>query len=138
MQNNNRPRVLIIDDEIDMRFYLMALVKSLDFEPILAKDGNQGLDELKKIKPSIIVLDIMMPQKGGSRVYQELVTHPDFKQIPIIFFSGVDKKAFLHHIKMLNVNLNQKIPDPQYFVAKNADPEYLKDIIKKCVQHNAL
>ena len=133
-----RHKILIMDDEIQMRFYLMSLVKSLGFDPVLAKDGVQGLDTLTRIKPAAIILDIMMPKKGGTIVYQELVTHPEFKTIPIIFFSGVDRKAFFHHIKMLNINLEHNIPEPAIFVAKDADSEYLKAIIKKCVLGNGL
>ncbi|NOX32853.1 MAG: response regulator transcription factor [Deltaproteobacteria bacterium] len=127
------PKVLIIEDEMQMRFYLMTLVKSLGFDPILAKDGVQGLDTLKHIRPDTIILDIMMPEKGGAKVYQELARNPLFKSIPVVFFSGVDRKAFSHYIKMLNLNLEHDIPDPGIYIAKNADPEYLKEAIKTCV-----
>jgi CheY-like chemotaxis protein len=132
------PRVLIIEDEIHMRFYLMTLVKSLGFDPVLAKDGVQGLGKLKDVSPSVIVLDIMMPQKGGAIVYQELLKHPEYCKIPIVFFSGVDRKAFFHYIKMLNVNLENNIPEPLIYIAKDADPEYLKEVIKRCVSGNIL
>jgi len=127
------PKVLILDDEMQMRFYLMTLVKSIGFEPILAKDGAEGLDILNHIRPAALILDIMMPKKGGGLVYQELAARPDFKDIPIIFFSGVDRAAFFHYIKMLNVTLEQPVPIPAIYVAKDADPEYLKEVIKTCV-----
>lgn len=130
------PKILIIDDEIHMRFYLMTLVKTLGYKPILTNDGVQGLDKLKNIKPAAIILDIMMPKKGGAIVYQELVTHPEFNKIPIVFFSGVDRKAFMHYIKMLNINLENHLPEPGIYVAKDADPEYLKEVIKKAVEGN--
>lgn len=129
----NRPKVLIIDDEIQMRFYLKTLVESLGFEPVLAKDGNQGLDALIGDLPCVIILDIMMPGKGGARFYQEFLKHPEYERIPVVFFSGVDRKAFFHYIKMLNLNDETDIPEPEYYVAKDADPAYLKDIIKQCV-----
>ena len=135
-KKKDRPKILIIDDEIQMRFYIMTLVKSLGFDPVLAKDGVQGLDTLTKIKPDVIILDIMMPKKGGAQVYKELVRNPEFKNIPIVFFSGVDYKAFIHYIKMLNINIEYNIPEPKFFVAKEADPEYFKDLIKKCVLKN--
>ncbi|MCK5542153.1 MAG: response regulator [Desulfobacterales bacterium] len=131
-----KPKVLIIDDEMQMRFYIMTLVKSLGFDPVMAKDGVQGLDILADIKPSAIILDIMMPQKGGSLVYQELVSNPEFNHIPIVFFSGVDRKAFFHYIKMLNINSKNIIPEPEFYVAKDAEPEYLKEVIKICVLRN--
>lgn len=130
------PKVLILDDEMQMRFYLMTLVKSIGCEPILAKNGAEGLDILSHIKPAALILDIMMPEKGGGPVYRELVTRPDFKDIPIIFFSGVDRDAFFHYIKMLNVTLEHPVPEPAIYVAKDADPEYLKEVIKTCVYKN--
>ena len=133
IQEKEKPKVLILDDEMQMRFYLMTLVKSMGFEPILAKDGAEGLDILKNIRPAAIVLDIMMPVKGGGLVYQELAARPDFNDIPIIFFSGVDRAAFFHYIKMLNVTLKEPVPVPAIYVAKDADPEYLKEVIKTCV-----
>ena len=43
--------ILIIEDEVQMRFYLMTLVKSMGFNPILTKDGEEGLLKLKDLKP---------------------------------------------------------------------------------------
>jgi CheY-like chemotaxis protein len=134
--SQKRPIVLIIEDEIHMRFYLMTLVKSLGFEAVLAKDGVQGLDRLKAIMPSVIILDIMMPNKGGVVVYQELITTPEYKAIPVVFFSGVDRNAFFHHIKMLKLNVDHDIPEPEIYIAKDADPEYLKEVIKTSVLGN--
>ncbi|MCP3926298.1 MAG: response regulator [Desulfobacterales bacterium] len=131
--------ILIIEDEVQMRFYLMTLVKSMGLNPVLTKDGNEGLLKLSEIKPKGIILDVMMPDKGGALVYKELVTNPDLKNIPVVFFSGVDKSAFFHYIKMLNLKhlkKNETIPEPEYFVAKDADPEYLKEVVKRSINQN--
>jgi len=130
--------VLVIEDEMDMRFYLMALVKSLGFEPILTRNGFQGLDVLDTVRPDLIILDVMMPEKGGALVYQELKIDPRYRDIPLIVFSGVDPDSFVHYVKMLNTGQKEKgqkekIPFPEYYVEKSADPEYLKKIIKKCI-----
>lgn len=129
-------RVLIIDDDMQMRFYVMTLVKSIGAEPVLAKDGDEGLDILKKMVPDVIVLDIMMPKKGGTLVYTSLKRHKTLKDIPIVFFSGVDKGAFFHHIRMLNATRNLSVPEPEYYVAKNADPQYLKSVLEKCLKQD--
>ncbi len=131
--NKNEPKVLIIDDDMQMRFYIKTLVDSLGFEPILAKNGAQGIQVLDTCSPSVIILDIMMPEKGGTIVYQELIGHPEYQNIPIIFFSGVDKNAFFHHIKMLNTTLKKKVPVPGRYIAKDAEPQYFKQIIQECV-----
>jgi CheY-like chemotaxis protein len=131
-QTDPNPRILIIDDEMQMRFYLKTIVDSLGFEPFLAKNGVQGIEMIKKDLPDVIVLDIMMPEKGGALVYQEIINHPEYCQIPIIFFTGVDKEAFMHHIKMLNATINKPIPEPGIYIAKDADPEYVKQTILSC------
>lgn len=129
---NPTPKVLIIEDEMQMRFYLKTLVLSLGFEPVLAKNGALGIDLLNKEHPDVIILDIMMPEKGGALVYQEIVSHPDHRHTPLILFTGVDKAAFMHHIRMLNTTLDAKIPEPGIYIAKHADPEYLKQTILSC------
>jgi CheY-like chemotaxis protein len=126
--------VLVIEDEMDMRFYLMAMVKSLGHEVILTRDGIQGLDILCKTRPDLIILDVMMPEKGGALVYQELKTDPLYRDIPLIVFSGVDPDSFVHYVKMLNMGQDTKIPYPKYYVEKSADPGYLKEVIKKSIK----
>ncbi len=125
--------VLVIEDEMDMRFYLMAMVRSLGFESILTKNGVQGLSALCSLRPDLIILDVMMPEKGGALVYQELKINPQYRDIPLIVFSGVDPHSFAHYIKMLNLDREIKIPLPKYYVEKSADPDYLKEVIKKCI-----
>lgn len=128
--------ILIIEDEIEMRFYLMTMVRSLGFEARIAKNGVQGLAALEADQPDMIILDIMMPEKGGALVYQELVkAYPD---IPVLIFSGVDPAAFDHYVKMLNVSGQDPVPQPKYFVEKSADPDYLKAMIQNCMEKKEL
>ena len=128
--------ILIIEDDMQMRFYLMTLVKSLGIDPVMAADGEEGLKVLSIIIPDAIILDIMMPNKGGVAVYKELVTSRDYKNIPIVFFSGVDKRAFLHIIRMVNISEILSVPEQKYYVAKDADPQYLKTVLLKCIDTN--
>lgn len=126
-------RVLIMEDEMDMQFYLMTMVKSLGFEPMLAKNGVQGLDRLAHEPVDLIILDVMMPEKGGGLVYKELKTHSRYRDIPLIVFSGVNRDAFSHYVKMLNTDPDLDIPEPKNYVEKSADPDYLKGVINRCI-----
>ncbi len=130
---NKKRQILIIEDEMQMRFYLMTLVKSLGMTPVMAADGNEGLKQLKTLRPDAVILDIMMPNKGGAAVYTAIMKDRCLRQMPIVFFSGVDKGAFIHYIRMLNASENRQVPDPEYYVAKTADPQYLKSILLKCM-----
>lgn len=132
-KNYTEKTVLIIDDEMDMRFYLMAMVKSLGFKPVLTKNGVQGLETLDRLLPDMIILDIMMPEKGGALVFQELKAHASYRDIPLLIFSGVNPDAFVHYVKMLNIDPAVETPLPKYYVEKSADPDYLKQMILNCM-----
>ncbi len=125
--------VLIIEDEMEMRFYLMTVVKSLGCEPVMTRNGNEGLKALELKTPDLIILDIMMPEKGGALVYLELKSNLRYQDIPLIIFSGVDRQAFVHYVKMLNVKSETKTTVPKYYVEKSADPDYLKEMIFRCM-----
>lgn len=125
----DRPCILIIDDEIQMRYYLKTLVGSLKMRAVLARDGEEGLEQLENVRPDLIILDIMMPNKGGVRVYQHLIHNPDLAAIPVIFFSGVDKSTFLHFLKMVNAGNPEKLPEPAHYIPKDADAGCLIDEI---------
>ncbi|MCG8637691.1 MAG: response regulator [Desulfobacterales bacterium] len=126
--------VLIIEDEMEMRFYLMTVVKSLGYDPVMTRNGKEGLAALEKGIPDLIILDIMMPEKGGALVYQELKSTPGYRDIPLLIFSGVDRQAFVHYVKMLNLVPGSDTPVPEYYVEKSADPDYLKETISRCIQ----
>lgn len=133
MTSKEKKTVLIIDDEMEMRFYLMTMVKSLGHRPVMAKNGAKGLETLGETVPDLIILDIMMPEKGGALVYQEIKSEPGLKDIPLLIFSGVAPQAFTHYVKMLNANPGTRIPLPKYYVEKSADPDYLKKMITDCI-----
>lgn len=126
-------QALIIEDEMEMRFYLMTVVTSLGFEPTLTRNGAEGLSALKRDIPDLIILDIMMPEKGGALVYQELTSTPEYRNIPLVIFSGVDRQAFDHYVRMLNAGPGRDTPAPRYYVEKSADPDYLKEVIAACM-----
>lgn len=133
MHKKKSKTVLVIEDEMDMRFYLMALIRSLGFESILTQNGVKGLEVLSTRRPDLIILDVMMPEKGGTLVYQELKTNPLYRDIPLVLFSGVAFDTFAHYIKMVNIDQTIKIPFPKYYVEKSANPDYLKEVIKKSI-----
>jgi DNA-binding response OmpR family regulator len=134
VSGNLNKTVLIMEDELDMRFYLSSMVKSLGFEATIAPNGDKGMDYLKKALPNLIILDVMMPEKGGALVYQELKLSDQYEKVPLIVFSGVNRQSFEHYVKMLNVNLKKKIPLPEYYIEKTADPDYLMKVIKTAIQ----
>lgn len=138
MADRPDPReILIIEDEMEMRFYLMTMVKALGHTPVVTRNGVEGLGVLEDRLPAMIILDIMMPEKGGALVYQEICAHPRWRKIPLLIFSGVDREAFDHYVRMLNAASPHPTPSPGFYVEKSADPDYLKAMILNCMEGRA-
>lgn len=123
-----KKRILIVDDEMDMRIFLTTLFETSGYEAVVTRDGGDGYRVAKEIAPDLIVLDIMMPGEGGVQMYRNLKTDKTLKQVPIIMLSAVEEKTFLHYIKMLRVRLNDTIPLPDAYVEKPPGPEELLKI----------
>ena len=128
MHHEVKKKILIVDDEMDMRIFLTALFETSGYEAIVTKDGRDGYRIAKEIAPDLIVLDIMMPGEGGVHMYRHLKTDETLKKIPIIMLSAVEEKTFLHYIKMLRIRLNETIPQPDAYVEKPPEPEELLKI----------
>jgi two-component system, OmpR family, phosphate regulon response regulator PhoB len=121
--------ILIIEDEMDMRFFLTTLIETSGLTPIVARNGREGLERARSAPPDLILLDVMMPEKGGALVYRQLRTDEVLRQIPVIILSAVSKAAFHHYLKMLNSEGDLDIPFPNAYIEKPPDPEYLQDTI---------
>jgi CheY-like chemotaxis protein len=121
----NKPKVLIVDDEIDMRIFISTLFETNGYKPVATRDGKMGLQKAKELLPDLIILDVMMPGEGGVTMYQGLKTDNRLRNIPVIMLSAVAKKTFAHYVKMLNIRMNETIPDPDAYVEKPPDAEEL-------------
>lgn len=104
-------RVLIVDDNPDIREVLGTYAAKEGFEPITAKDGFEALDLFRKTSPAVILLDVMMPGMDGYRVCEKIRSESD---VPIILITakgedyervmGLDIGADDYIVKPFNAN----------------------------------
>lgn len=104
-------RVLIVDDNPDIREVLGTYAAKEGFEPITAKDGFEALDLFRKTSPAVILLDVMMPGMDGYRVCERIRSESD---VPIILITakgedyervmGLDIGADDYIVKPFNAN----------------------------------
>jgi CheY-like chemotaxis protein len=120
-----KPKVLIVDDEIDMRIFVSTLFATNGYKPVITRDGKAGLAKAREILPKLIVLDVMMPGEGGGKMYQGLKTDPSLREIPVIMLSAVARKTFSHYLKMLNVQGEGSLPSPDAYMEKPPDAQEL-------------
>ena len=84
-------KILIIDDEKDMRVYLEALFRKAGYETDAAADGDEGVWLAEAHKPDLITLDVLMPKKSGVKAYRGLRTSEKTSGIPIIVLTGLTR-----------------------------------------------
>lgn len=85
----NRKKILVIDDEPDVRMLLRTRLSANNFEILEAADGSLGVALAKEKKPDLILLDIAMPGKDGIETYHALEQDPLTKPIPAIFLTAL-------------------------------------------------
>lgn len=83
------PKVLIIDDSTVVHRFLDGALVDEGLELFHAFDGNEGLAQAKKIRPDMILLDIVMPAVSGFEICTRLKEDATTSQIPVIFLSAV-------------------------------------------------
>jgi DNA-binding response OmpR family regulator len=117
--------VLIVEDELDMRIFISTLLETSGYQPIMTRDGREGLLKAKDISPDLIILDVMMPGEGGVQMYRQLKTDRTLCDIPVIMLSAVTRKTFGHYLNMVNARLKDVIPDPDAYIEKPPEAEEL-------------
>jgi DNA-binding NarL/FixJ family response regulator len=88
-------KILVIEDEPEMRRNLLTILKLEKFQPIGAENGLVGLELVKREKPDLILCDVMMPELDGHGVLEALRKHEGTASIPFIFLTAKGEKADL-------------------------------------------
>jgi DNA-binding NarL/FixJ family response regulator len=85
-------KILVIEDEPEMRRNITALLRYCDYEPIAAENGRLGIEAARRERPDLILCDVMMPETDGHGVLQALQTDPSLVRIPFIFLTAKGEK----------------------------------------------
>jgi DNA-binding response OmpR family regulator len=80
--------ILIADDEPNIVISLEFLLKREGYEVVVAHDGLQALERIRERRPDLAILDVMMPQRNGFEVCQDLRQDPQFKDLRIMMLTA--------------------------------------------------
>jgi two-component system cell cycle response regulator DivK len=86
-------RILVIEDQEDLRGILRDLLTSSGYEMLEAGDGQAGVDKAKTEKPDLILMDIQMPVMDGYDATRAIKGEPDLNPIPIVAVSSFAMKG---------------------------------------------
>jgi CheY-like chemotaxis protein len=136
-------RILIVDDEPDAISYISSVLEDNGYEYLSAENGEEGLELARKEKPDMILLDLIMPEKSGMLMFQELKKDPELGRIPVIVVSGasealgVDLRNFMikqplrGRQKVVETTGETEFTEPNAYVEKPVDPNELIKVIKE-------
>ncbi len=100
----NPVKVVCIEDEPEMIELIKLILRRRNFELIGAVGGREGLSTVRKVKPDLVLLDLMMPDMDGWEVYQQMKADEDLNDIPVIVVTAkaqsIDKVLGLHIAKV--------------------------------------
>ncbi|MEK6733196.1 MAG: response regulator [Candidatus Omnitrophota bacterium] len=90
------PKVLIIDDDVDIVEAMKVILESKNYDVAIARSGEEGLKKTKESKPDLIILDVMMESMDkGFDVARNLKKDERHKDIPILMLTAIKEKTGL-------------------------------------------
>ena len=125
-----KKKVLIVDDDGDMRTYLDTFLGEKGFETATVSDGDLGWEKVQTFKPDVITLDIIMERETGLKFYRRLIKDSNLKAVPVIIISGVSS------YKDLFGRDHATMPKPFAFIEKPIDPNELARTIERATAKN--
>jgi signal transduction histidine kinase/DNA-binding response OmpR family regulator/methyl-accepting chemotaxis protein len=119
-QNN---RVLVIDDDPDVRDLMARVLSKEGFEVVLAADGDEGLALAKQLRPAAITLDVIMPGVSGWSVLTALKADPEVSDIPVIMVTMTDDRRMGYALGACD------------YLTKPVDPARLAGVLRRHTTH---
>lgn len=103
-------RVLVIDDEADVRLLYRVNLRHAGFEVLEADDGERGIAAALEHLPDVVVLDLMMPRVDGFDVLRALRTHPDAIEMPVLVLTADSRSD--HHRRCYELGADDVMTKP--------------------------
>lgn len=125
MTKKTRKKIAIIEDEQSLLWALCDQLECAEYEMLTALDGKYGLEMVKKQKPDLILLDIVLPKMDGFSVLRALKKDPKTKKIPVVILSNLAQD--------LDKEKGIKLGAEKYLVKTDVEIEELPKIIKRYI-----
>ena len=123
-------KVLVVDDDPDVRMFSITVLEENGYAPLEATNGEEGMRLVRQERPDLIVLDVLMPRESGIKLYREMKTDSDLKDIPVIIQSGIAEKSFLRSQKALTEFGGAAVPEPEAYLEKPVEADELAATIR--------
>jgi CheY-like chemotaxis protein len=135
MASASEKRVLVVDDEPDVRNFLVAIIEDAGFQVDTAANGEEALQKIESDPPDLMTLDMVMPRTSGIQVMRSLRDNPRFRNLPVIVITAHAHDEFgREDLKSFNAFVSGN--RPRHTLEKPVSPEKLVkeicDILEVC------
>jgi DNA-binding response OmpR family regulator len=104
------PRVLIVEDEPNIVLSLEILLRRAGYETVSTGDGDEALELIRRTRPEVILLDIMLPKRNGYEVCRSVKSDPVLSSIPVIMLTAKGQEVEI--LKGLELGASAYIAKP--------------------------
>lgn len=129
-------RILVVDDEPDVRVYLSRIFKDQGCEVTDVPDANQAMRAMRAQKPDLMTLDLVLPMKTGEKLYWDMKKDSGFADIPVVVVSGyanIDNPKIDFH----GFLAEKRLPQPEGFIEKPVDVAKLIESVREALEKTA-
>lgn len=104
------PRVLIVEDEPNIVLSLEILLRRAGYETASTGDGEEAMELIRRTRPDVVLLDIMLPKRNGYEVCRSVKSEPDLSSIPVIMLTAKGQEVEI--LKGLELGASAYIAKP--------------------------
>ncbi len=122
-------KILVVDDDRDFIKITRTILETQKHQIITASNGEEGLKVMRREKPDLVILDVMMSYiLDGLDVRRQMVSDKDLKDIPVIMATSLTGERVQSSLPS-----DQYVPDSQW-IHKPIDPDKLLEMVKKSLR----
>jgi DNA-binding response OmpR family regulator len=124
-------KILIIEDERDVRIYLANLLRANGYKALTVENVDEGLTMARSENPALIVLDAMLPGDDAQRVYTELRCQSGLCRIPVVVLSTITRRALRGSRLYGRESAGRRIPPPDACLTKPPEAEDFLAVVRR-------
>ena len=127
---SSKAKIMVVEDNIDEAKMIKMILEPEGYEVVTALNGKEAKEKMKKEKPDLVLLDVMMPEMDGFTFCSWVRSNKDYKDLPVILLTGVAER-----IRDSKYPLNGVLrADADDYLEKPLKPEVLLDTIARLLK----
>lgn len=126
--------IMIIDDEEDIRTYLMAVLEDGGFQTCTVNEEENVVEALQREQPDLVLLDIMMPRRSGISIFRDLRTTTGVEHVPVALISGIEKATGFFNGEIKDLLDGTEVKPPDGFIEKPIQIQQLLKVVETILE----